>query len=236
MTRFLIILFSLIGIVVIGFVLTLVLTQPDIPAKDRAVVLMMASAAAIWIFGCGSLMWIFRDAIKRIASQMRHSWTVMFVVFATLLACVEEALTTLMTNLAPQFGSTIGEAYITASTNYFEVIFLHSVIVFVPNFIAWALLLKRYAFTPAQVFLLYGLTGMLAEAFTFGPQAFTNVGLWMWIYGLMVWLPAYAVVPQNRGARPVRFWHIPLALILPVLFALPVVFILISLGVPQTHF
>jgi hypothetical protein len=38
----------------------------------------------------------------------------------TALALMEEAITSSMTNLAPLFGVKIGEAYITASTNYFD--------------------------------------------------------------------------------------------------------------------
>ena len=45
-----------------------------------------------------------------------------------LLAMLEEVVTTSMTNCAPLFGVKIGEAYITASSNYFDVILRHSVV------------------------------------------------------------------------------------------------------------
>lgn len=58
---------------------------------------------------------------------MSWGWKKKFVVFATVLALIEEAITTTMTNLAPLFGVEIGEAYITASTNYVDVVLFHSV-------------------------------------------------------------------------------------------------------------
>ena len=70
------------------------------------------------------------------------------------MALLEEAVTTTMTNCAPLLGVSLGQAYITASSNYFDVILGHSVIVFVPQFAAWAWLLSRYDFQPAEVFLL----------------------------------------------------------------------------------
>ncbi len=130
----------------------------------------------------------------------------------------------LLTNAAPLFGLRIGDAYITASANYWDVVLGHSVIIFVPMFIAWAWLLGRYRFTPNQVFLLFGLTGTLAEA-SYGPQHLLEIGMWMFVYGLMVYLPAY-IVPQDRKARTVRPWHYPLAVAAPFLFLillLPVV-------------
>jgi hypothetical protein len=38
------------------------------------------------------------------------------------------------------------------------VVALHSVVVMVPQFAAWGALLTRYAFSPFQAFLLFGLT------------------------------------------------------------------------------
>ena len=125
------------------------------------------------------------------------------------MALLEEAVTTTMTNLAPVLGVAIGQAYITASANYLDVVLGHSVIVFVPMFAAWAWLLSRYDFRPAEVFLLFGLTGTLAEAGTFGPQMLAMAGVWVWVYGLMVWLPAYALPrqPAGRGLGPgITLW------------------------------
>ena len=122
----------------------------------------------VWVFFCGSLMVLFREPIRTFILAVRLDWRIKFVLFATLLAMVEEAITTTLTNLAPHFGVKVGQAYITASTNYLDVILHHSVIVFIPWFIAWAWILDHYDFSPFWVFLLLGLNGLLAETLTFG--------------------------------------------------------------------
>lgn len=146
--------------------------------------------------------------------------------FATILALIEEVITTTMTNLAPLFGVKMGEAYITASTNYFEVVLLHSVIVFIPMFIVWAWMLSRYDFSPIAVFVLFGITGNFAEM---GPNL-DNLfaGFWIFVYGLMVYLPAYTV-PADREVRKPRIWHYIMAIFLPFICALPVAAIVMLL-------
>src|SRR3989344_4101711 len=98
----------------------------------------------VWILICGSLMYAYRDKIKVIILKIPLGWRTKFILFCLLLALVEEAITTLMTNLAPLFGVNIGEAYITASTNYLDVVILHSVIAFIPSYIVWAFLPGKY--------------------------------------------------------------------------------------------
>ena len=120
---------------------------------------------------------------------MQGGWRLKFVRLATLLALLEGAITVTMTNLAPLFGVLVGAAYITASANDLDVVALHSVVVFVPMFIAWAVLLSRWDFTPAQVVLLFGLTGTLAEVSFGGIQQFVQIAMWTFVYGLMVFLP-----------------------------------------------
>ncbi|MBV8126284.1 MAG: hypothetical protein JO114_01310 [Planctomycetaceae bacterium] len=71
-------------------------------------------------------------------------------------------------------------------------------------------------FHPTLVFLLFGLTGTLAETGLM-PQKLAEIGMWVFVYGLMIYLPAYSR-PADRGARPPRWWHYPLAVILPLLF------------------
>jgi hypothetical protein len=93
-------------------------------------------------------------------------------------------------------------------------------IIFVPMFVGWAFILSRYPFNPFSVFLLFGLTGTMAET-TFGPQHLLEFGLWIFVYGLMVYLPAYCV-PSERPTRSLRWWHYPLAVVVPFLF-LPLV-------------
>ena len=191
----------------------------------------------LWVFLCGSLMYVFREPIKSFVLSIPLNWQIKFVLFSTLLAMLEEAITTTMTNLAPVFGVKVGEAYITASANYLDVILHHSVIVFIPWFIAWAWILKRYAFSPFWVFLLTGLNGLLAETLTFGLQHLSEFGLWIFVYGLMTYLPAYTI-PNERNVTPPKFWHGLLAFIMPFLFSIPWAILLhfLSPNHPAIHF
>ena len=191
----------------------------------------------LWVILCGSLMYIFRDRVKSFVQGYPIHWQIKFVIFGILMAMLEEAITTTMTNLAPLFGVEVGKAYITASANYFDVILHHSVIVFVPWFIAWAWILKRYDFSPFWVFLLFGLNGLLAESLTFGWQNLSQFALWIFVYGLMIYLPAYTI-PAERGAQHPKLWHITLAFILPFLIGIPwaIIVNLIFPDHPAIHF
>ena len=60
--------------------------------------------------------------------------------------------------------------------------------------------------------------GSLAEA-TINPTSLIG-GFWMFVYGLMVYLPA-CTVPRERGAKPLRWWHHPTAVFLPFLGVIP---------------
>ena len=86
--------------------------------------------------------------------RLRLPWGLRFVLLCTLMAMLEEAVTTGMSNLAVHFGGASPAGMITASTNYFAVIAYHSVIVFIPMYVVWALLLWRWRFTPVEVMLL----------------------------------------------------------------------------------
>lgn len=205
------------------------------PPNTRAVLLMGAGLVLLWVLLDGGLMFRLREPIRAAVLRIRLDWRLKFVLFATLLALLEEAVTTGMTNLAPLFGVPLGAAYITASANYLDVVTGHSVVVFVPMFVGWAFLLQRLDFTPAQVFLLYGLTGLTAEIMFGGWQALSEFGLWIFVYGLMVFLPAYTLPPE-RGARPPRWWHFPAAVFVPVLFAIPVAAIVGILHPVSIHF
>jgi hypothetical protein len=119
---------------------------------------------------------------------------------------LEEAVTTSLTNMAPLLGEVTDAAWITASKSYLEVILKHTVIAFVPLFLCWGWLLSRYDFRPAEVLLLFGLNGTLLETITFGPQHLTEVGMRLYVYGLMAYLPAFTV-PEERGASSARWWH-----------------------------
>ena len=202
----------------------------------RAVLSMAWGLVILWIFVCGSLMYFNRDKIKAVVLKIPLGWRTKFVLFCILLALIEEAITTTMTNIAPFFGVNIGEAYITASTNYLDVVLLHSVIVFIPAFIIWAFLLGRYNFTPFQVFLTYGISGLLGEISAFGLQHLSEFSLWTLVYGLMIYLPAYSL-PVRKNLRPVRWWHFVLAILLPIPFSIPIAaFIFFFLKHAGNHF
>jgi hypothetical protein len=183
----------------------------------RAVLGMAWGLILLWIVGCGLAMWRWRDAVDRLAAAVRLPWMLKFILGCTALALVEEAVTTCMTNCAPLFGVNLGQAYITSSTSYLDVVAYHSVVSFVSLFIAWAVMLRWWDFSSFSVFLLFGITGTLCETISFGPQNLANLGLWSLVYGLMIWLPA-RWVPPDRGAKPPRWWAYPLAVVLPFFF------------------
>ncbi len=187
----------------------------------RAIARMALGLVVLWIVGGGAISLLTRRAAQRGLQRYVRHWRLAFTLGATALALLEEAVTTTMTNLAPLWGVPISKAHITASGNYLDVVLLHSVIVFVPMFITWSWLLARYDFAPSAVFILFGITGCLAEAGTFGPQNLTQAGFWVYVYGLMVWLPAYAA-PPGRGARKPGVVAALLAIILPIVAAIPV--------------
>jgi hypothetical protein len=196
-------------------VLTLATVSTWNVRRHRALILMADGLALFWIVIGGLLMRRYRDRAADLLRRLPLGWPAKFVLFATAMALLEEAVTTSMTNLAPLLGVSVGQAYITASANYLDVILGHSVIVFVPQFAAWAWLLSRYDFQPAEVFLLFGLTGTLGETLTFGPQNLAMTGFWVWVYGLMVWLPACSL-PRRPAAHRPSAWNYLLALIWPV--------------------
>jgi hypothetical protein len=154
-----------------------------------------------------------------------------FFLFATLMVCLEEAVTTAMTNTAPLYGFSPYEAFITASPNYLEVIALHSVVVFLPHYLVWGLLLKRYQFHPAWVVILYGLTGLLCEGIAFGwEQNLPMFAFWTFVYGLIVYLPAYAINFGDDRKRPGVGAYV-LALVGPFLMSIPWTLLVIAIRV-----
>jgi hypothetical protein len=187
--------------------------------RTRAILLMAAGLAILWVLTGGLLTLRFRDGVRHWLLRIHLGWGWKFFLFATILALIEEAITTTMTNLAPEFGSQIGVAYITASNNYLIVIAFSSVVILVPEFAGWVLLLRRYSFTPNEVFLLYGFLGTTMEA-TLTPTALI-LGFWFFVYGLMVYLPAYSL-PERPNALTPRWYHYVLAYFVPLGCALPV--------------
>ncbi len=201
-----------------SYTLIYIFTKENLVA--HAVISMGAGLILLWVVICGLGMFLFREKVKAFIQFISIHWQIKFVLFGILMAMLEEAITTTMTNLAPSLGVEIGQAYITASANYFDVILHHSVIVFIPWFIAWAWILKRYDFSPFWVFLLFGLNGLFAESLSFGWQNLNQFAMWIFVYGLMVYLPAYTI-PAERGAQHPKLWHGALAFILPLLIGIP---------------
>ena len=202
-------------------ILVSVVTFPNVFSEDRharAKVLMGFFLVLFWCLGFGLLSYYQRDRVKRVFNAINIPWQIKFIVFAIGLAMLEEVVTTALTNAAPLLGSETGKAMITASTNYAEVVFFNSVWpVFVPWILAWSCLLSRYAFPPNHVLLLFGLLGTIAETH-FGMGALI-AGFWFFVYGLMVYLPAYCL--PDRKTVPLRWWHYPLAVVLPIAFMFP---------------
>ena len=204
-------------------------------ANSRAVMLMATGLMVLWMIVGGGAMWRLRDSIHTRVLEIQIPWAIKFVLFCTALALTEEAIAVLMTNLAPVFGVPVGAAYITASANYFDVVMFHSVVVFVPMFIVWAFLLSRRDFSPAAVFLLFGITGFLSESIFAGTFDLARAPFWVFIYGLMIWLPAYCLPPRDGTKLP--YWSLYLlAIFVPYLLAIPVALVVSSLHPISIHF
>jgi len=229
-TRWLLIAIGVYSVLLVSFLNLIVLPSDNV--KARAIFLMADGMILLWIIVGGSMIPMLRKRLVPRLAGIRIDWRVRFLIFCTIMALIEEAITASMTNCAPLLGTTPEEAHITASTNYFTVVCFHSVVMFVPMFMAWAWMLSRWDFSPPKVLLLFGITGSLAEA----SIELTNLigGFWVFVYGLMVYLPA-CTVPRDRGARPLRWWHYPVAVFLPFAAAIPVVPVVVllrkSLGV-----
>lgn len=207
------------GIIVAGVVgfLNAFADNPD-PDK-RAIVAMGLGLILIWCVLGGLAMRLIRNRFVEQVWRLKIDWRLSFVLLCIIMAMLEEAVTTSLTNAAPLFGAATEAARITSSKNYLEVI-SGSVVAFIPWFICWAWLLRRYDFRPVEIMLLFGLTGTLAETLTFGWQNLVGVGMWTYVYGLMVYLPAHAV-PNDRNVRPVRWYHYVVAVLLPLVFIIP---------------
>ncbi len=229
--RTLLVLIAAWGCVSLSAVSAFVLTNEPNP-DNRAILKMGIALVLIWCVLGGAVMYGLRDRFVAGVRRIPLGWRTRFVLLCIAFAMLEEAVTTSLTNLAPWFGGVTDAARITASKNYLVVVFQHSVIAFVPMFLCWGWLLSRYDFRPLEVFLLFGLNGTLAETLAFGPQNLLQVGMWCFVYGLMVYLPACSV-PEDRDARPVRWWHWLLAIFLPLVFVFPLGLWLVWRGVSR---
>jgi hypothetical protein len=172
---------------------------------SHAVLGMGIGLYVFWIILGGLLTWRFREPVRRLMQRITIAWPVKFILLATALAMLEEVVTVAMTNTARFYGVSMDQAHVTASANYWDVVLTSSVVLFVPMFCIWAWLLSRYSFSAEAVFLLWGVTGALMETLYGGPQHLLEAGMWTFVYGLMIFLPAYAI-PAERSARPPRWW------------------------------
>ena len=209
--------------VVLHTVVALVVFHGERDPDKRAILCMGLGLIIIWCILGGTIMRLVREPFKALMARVRIHWTVKFVLLCIAMALLEEAVTVSMTNLAPIFGGVTEAAHITAYKGYLETVCLDSVIVFVPQFMCWAFLLWLWDFKPVEVMLLYGLTGWVMEALHSGPDNWNAVGMWTFVYGLMVYLPA-CTVPPDRKAWPVRWWTWPVGTIsglLAIVLGLP---------------
>jgi hypothetical protein len=174
---------------------------------EGAILLMAAALGLVWNIIGGTVMGLVRNPARKLVSKSRLSRSATFFLFATLLALLEEGVTTALTDLAPMFGN--AQAFITASRNYFEVVVWHSVIVIAPMFLVWSWLLARFRFRPGCVFLLFEINGVLAELLIGGPALFM-APFWIFVYGLMIYLPAYSFPTDVETPAP-RWYHYPMA-------------------------
>jgi len=203
---------------------------------ESAAVGMRWSLIILWIVIAGGFMYWKRDWFKSKVQASKMSWPKKFIFLAITLALLEELIAISINNSAPSYGIELGQVNLTATTDYLDLIFFHSVIVFIPMFIAWARLLKKYNFSPFAVFMLFGISGTLAEA-SLGGLGFFEFAQWIFVYGLMVYLPAYTI-PQDRGALPPKKRHYIWALVFPLIAAFVVAFLIRALFPehPAIHF
>lgn len=220
------------------FLLTTFLTLGGIDnAKLGVMAKMLWGVNFLWIVLFGLISLWLRDRVVRLGERFPERRIALFFLGATTMALLGEVVTTTMTNCAPLFGAEIGEVYITASANYFDVVLFHSVVVFLPQYLVLGWLLSRYAISPFSIFICYGVTGFLGEVMFSGPNPLM-LAQWMLIYGLFVFLPAHLFIHQTER-KPLHWWMYPMLTLLPVVASIPVVALLllvIAPGHPAIHF
>ena len=104
------------GVIFTGGFIFFVAFNSGVP--EVATAKMVFGLIVLWVVLGGTLMYHFREQVRQCIQRLPVDWRVKFVLFATLLALMEEAIAVLMTNSAPFLGVKVGEAYITASTNF----------------------------------------------------------------------------------------------------------------------
>lgn len=220
------------------FLLTTFLTLGGIENEKLGVLAkMLWGVNLLWIALFGFISLRLRDRVAKLGERLGANRPFAFFFGATLMALIGEMVTTAMTNCAPLFGAEIGEVYITASTNYLDVVLFHSVVVFLPQYAVLGWLLGRYSISPFVLFICYGFTGFIGEVMFSGPNPLM-LAQWILIYGLFVFLPAHLFVGQV-DRKPLRWWMYPLLVIVPTIASIPMVALLllvIAPGHPSIHF
>jgi len=196
---------------------------------------MLGALFFIWVIVFGFIQYKYREIIVKFAKGIISGRKLRFILFAIVLMLIEEAIAVSITNFAPFFGSNIGDAYLTASGSYLDVIFFHSVIVTIPMFIVLALLVKKLSISASHVFLLFGITGWITEIIFGGIVNIFMVGIWIPIYGLMVYLPALSIEKKGAKSRPSVLEYTGI-IILPYLVSIPVAYLILLSGHPVIHF
>ncbi len=83
------------SLVVLAVFCPVIFLSPSVAPEARVVSAMMLGSLVLWIGGCGALMWRHRDAVVAWLRALPLPEAPKFVLAATVLACVEEAITTL---------------------------------------------------------------------------------------------------------------------------------------------
>lgn len=205
---------------------TLIGFSSGLPAPRAAITMLIAHFAS-WVlivapFFAGGIVSLAHRAVRRFTFGKKT----LFVLGATTLALVEEALALFWNNsIASSFGVIAPDNNIlTASTNFLTLVTKHSVIVFIPMFIVWAYLLTKKEYSAEEAFVYFGITGILAE-FWFAPSIlpFLAGGFWVLVYGAMVYIPAQMLVGKKEGFT-FSYSRASFAVVLSFLAALPVAF------------
>ncbi|KKQ83314.1 MAG: hypothetical protein UT07_C0006G0022 [Parcubacteria group bacterium GW2011_GWB1_38_8] len=164
--------------------------------EEFVAVKMLWSLILFWIVVCGYLMHFYRDNFSRFFNNIKLKFLLKFVLFSSIFVLVEEGIAT---GINYYFYLNTGVSALTASTNYFEVIFKHSLVALVPLFIVFGLYLKKYKPSPEKAFLIFGIVGVFAETTVGGLLSLLQAGMWIFVYGLMIYLPYYSFFKVSKN-------------------------------------
>ena len=188
--------------------------------QDKAMVSMSTALLVLWVGVCGFIILKTREKIrKRFTSP--NFFVLKFFIFAILMCMIEELITTSLTNTAYLWGLSPYEVYITGSPNYIEVLTKHSLIAFLPQFLCWGIIVSKYDISAQNVLIIYGITGYLNEliAFGIGPNVM-SLPFWILVYGLILYLPAYAL-KRKHGLKEPNIAHYILFIVVPIIVSIP---------------